>query len=77
MANRLKVTITIDEAAIKDIDRLSKRQGESRSRLIEEAIGFWRQNLMERELVEGYKAMYHENAEIAEDHLAAGVEVLK
>jgi len=43
MGNKQKVTITLDEAVIKEIDRFSKSQGESRSRLIEKAIAAWKE----------------------------------
>jgi metal-responsive CopG/Arc/MetJ family transcriptional regulator len=77
MGNKQKVTITIDEAILKEIDKLSKSQGESRSRLIEGAIQLWREKELEKELIDGYLAMAKENAEMAENHLDAGVEVLK
>ena len=43
MSNRQKVTITIDESILKDIDRLSEKEGKNRSRLIEKAVKVWRQ----------------------------------
>jgi hypothetical protein len=45
--------------------------------LIEGAIKVWRQELLEKELIEGYLAMSKEDRETAEAHLVAGVEVLK
>jgi len=38
MGNKQKVTIIVDATILKEIDKLSKSQGESRSRLIEDAI---------------------------------------
>ena len=77
MGNKQKVTITVDEAILKEIDKLSKSHGESRSRLIEDAIQFWREKELEKELIDGYQAMAKEDAELAENHLEAGREVLK
>jgi metal-responsive CopG/Arc/MetJ family transcriptional regulator len=77
MRNKQKITITIDESIIKDIDRLSEREGESRSRLIEKAVKVWRERELEKELIKGYVAMTEEDLETAEANLEAGVEALK
>jgi len=77
MGNRQKVTITIDEAILKDIDRLSEKEGKNRSQLIEKAVKAWRQEQLEKELIEGYAAMAKEDSETAEAILEAGVEALK
>jgi len=77
MRNKQKVTITIDEAIIKDIDRLSKKEGASRSNLIEKALKVWRKKQFEKELIEGYVAMAKEDSEIAEANLEVGAESLK
>jgi metal-responsive CopG/Arc/MetJ family transcriptional regulator len=77
MGNKLKVTITIDQALVEDIDRLSKEQKESRSGMIEKAIRIWREKRLEKELTEGYLAMAKEDVETAEVNLEAGMEVLK
>jgi metal-responsive CopG/Arc/MetJ family transcriptional regulator len=77
MSNRQKVTITIDEAILKDIDRLSEKEGKNRSQLIEKAVKAWRQKRLEKELIEGYVAMAEEDLETAEANLEAGVEAFK
>jgi metal-responsive CopG/Arc/MetJ family transcriptional regulator len=77
MSHRQKVTITIDEAILKDIDRLSVKEGKNRSQLIEKAVKAWRQKRLEKELIEGYVAMAEEDLETAEANLEAGVEALK
>jgi metal-responsive CopG/Arc/MetJ family transcriptional regulator len=77
MRNKQKITITIDGSIIKDIDRLSEREGESRSQLIEKAVKVWRERELEKELIKGYVAMNEENLETAEANLEAGVEALK
>jgi len=77
MGSKLKVTITIDEDLVNEIDTLSKKHGESRSHLIEEAIKVWREKRLEKELIDGYTAMSKEDADTAEANLEAGIEVLK
>lgn len=77
MSSKLKVTITIDEDLIKEIDMLSKERTESRSHLIEEAIKLWKQKQLEKELIDGYLAMAKEDVETAEANLEAGIEVLR
>ncbi|MCJ7748906.1 MAG: ribbon-helix-helix protein, CopG family [Desulfobacterales bacterium] len=76
MGNKLKVTVTIEEAIVREIDRASKEHGESRSRVIERAIQQWKERQLEKQLIEGYLAMAKEDAQTAEANLAAGVEVL-
>jgi metal-responsive CopG/Arc/MetJ family transcriptional regulator len=77
MGNKQKVTITIDEEIVKEIDRLSREQGESRSNLIEEAIREWRQRQLKNELIKGYTVMAKEDLETAEANLEVSMEVLK
>ncbi len=77
MAYKQKITITIDGSILKEIDRFSKEQGESRSNVIEEAIREWRQKHLEDELIEGYTSMAEEDLETAEANLGAGTEEIK
>lgn len=77
MGNKQKVTITVDEAILKEIDRFSEEQGESRSNVIEEAIREWRQKHLENELIEGYTSMAEEDLETAEANFGAGTEAIK
>ena len=77
MGNKLKVTVTIEESIVGEIDRASKERGESRSRVIETAIQEWRKRELDKQLIEGYRAMAKEDMETAEANLAAGEEVMK
>ena len=54
MGNKLKVTVTIDEAIVREIDRASKEHGESRSRVIETAIQQWRERELKKQLIDGF-----------------------
>ena len=76
MGNRLKVTVTIEESIVGEIDRVSKERGESRSRVIEIAVQEWRKRELDKQLIEGYQSMAKEDMETAEANLAAAVEVL-
>ncbi len=76
MGNKLKITVTIEESIVREIDRASNERGESRSRVIEKAIQQWRERELDKQLIEGYLAMAKKDVETAEANLAAGVEVL-
>ena len=76
MGNKLKVTVTIEESIVREIDRASNERGESRSRVIEKAIQQWRERERDKQLIDGYLAMAKEDVETAEANLAAGVEAL-
>lgn len=77
MAHKQRVTITISESVVRELDKLSKEKKESRSRVIEEAITLWKQKQLEGALIKGYLAMAKEDAELAEANLEVGMEVLK
>ena len=74
---KTKITITIEEALIHELDRLSEQRNQSRSQLVEEAVKSWQRWQIEQELIEGYRAMAKEDVELAEAHFHAGVETLK
>ena len=72
-----KITVTIDEKLLEDLDRAAKSQSESRSSIVEEAIRIWKRAIMHQELIEGYRAMSDENSRVAEESLHAGYEALE
>ncbi|MBI5328384.1 MAG: ribbon-helix-helix protein, CopG family [Deltaproteobacteria bacterium] len=76
MYSKQKVTVTIDEGIVREIDRLSKEMNETRSHLVEEALKAWRRGQVEQALIDGYRAMAKEDAETAEQNLAAGKEAI-
>lgn len=76
MHSKQKVTVTIDESIVREIDRLSKERNETRSHLIEKALKAWRRKQLEQELIEGYRAMAKEDEKTAEQNLAAGKEAI-
>jgi metal-responsive CopG/Arc/MetJ family transcriptional regulator len=75
--SREKITVTIDEELLEDLDRAAKLQRESRSKVLEKAIRTWKKCLLQRELIEGYQAMSDEDLKVAEQNLHAGFEALK
>jgi metal-responsive CopG/Arc/MetJ family transcriptional regulator len=72
-----KITVTIEEELVAELDRLARTLKGSRSSLVETAIRAWKKAQMEQELMEGYRAMAKEDRNTAEESLAAGYEALK
>ena len=72
-----KITVTIDQELLEDLNRAARSQKVSRSSVLEKAIRTWRKTLLQRELIEGYRAMSGEDLKVAEQNLAAGYEALK
>ena len=74
---KAKITVTIEETLIHELDRISQQRNQSRSRIVEEAVRSWQRRWIEHELIEGYRAMAKEDGEMAEAHFQAGLEALK
>jgi metal-responsive CopG/Arc/MetJ family transcriptional regulator len=72
-----KITVTIDEELLEDLDRAAKSLRVSRSSVLEKAIRTWKKDLLRRELIEGYRTMSDEDLKVAEQNLHAGYEALK
>ncbi|MCX6376159.1 MAG: ribbon-helix-helix protein, CopG family [Armatimonadetes bacterium] len=77
MPSKLKVTVSLDAALLHDLQETGRRAGKSRSRMVEEALLFWRRSRLEQELKRGYQAMAEEDRATAELNLAVGWETLK
>jgi len=77
MGSKVKVTVSLDEALVRELGGAGRREGKPRSRLVEEAIRHWRRAQLEEELKEGYQAMAKADRTAAKRHLAAGWEVVK
>jgi predicted transcriptional regulator len=75
--HRQKITVTIEQELVKEIDRTAGILNKSRSCLVEEAIRTWRRVRLERGLREGYLAMTEEDLVMAEENLSAGYEAQK
>lgn len=77
MASKVKVTVSLDRALVRELGRANRRKRKPRSQLVEEALQLWRRRQLEQALKEGYQAMAKEDRATAERHLAAGWEVVK
>ena len=77
MPARVKVTVSLDASLASELEKVRRRSGKSRSRVVEEALRYWRRSQLEQELRDGYQAMAAEDRAVAEQHLRAGWETLK
>jgi metal-responsive CopG/Arc/MetJ family transcriptional regulator len=75
--SKAKITVTIEEELVKEIDRTARTLKENRSCLVEEAIRTWKKVKMEQALREGYLAMAEKDLATAEENLPVGYEALK
>jgi metal-responsive CopG/Arc/MetJ family transcriptional regulator len=74
--SRIKVTLTLDQNLVGQLDQFSKARKQKRSRLVEEAIRQWYQSQLEQELIAGYCAMAKEDKKMAEENLPIAREIL-
>ena len=77
MASKVKVTISLDEAIVRELGAANRGKGKSRSRVVEEALKQWRRRQLEEELKEGYQAMAKADRASARRNLAVGWEAIK
>ncbi len=77
MASKVKVTVSLDESLVKELEGISREKRTHRSRLVEEALRVWHRRLIEQQLKEGYQSMAAEDRATAERNLAVGWEILK
>ncbi len=71
MPSKVKVTISLDPALVRELSQAGRQTGKSRSRLMEEALEHWRRSRLEQELKKGYQAMTEEDLRTAKGALAA------
>ncbi len=72
-----RITVTLDEELVQELDRVAAALKQSRSNLLEVAVRTWKRVRLEQELIEGYRAMADEDLKAAENNLASGFEALK
>lgn len=77
MAQKVKLTLSLDEDLVVTLDKISRQSRKPRSRVVQEALRSWQRMELQGKLAEGYRAMADENREMAEKHLAVFREVLK
>ena len=77
MAQKVKLTVSVDQDLVETLDEMSRRTKKPRSRVVQEALRLWRRKQLHDKLAEGYLAMAEEDRETAERHLPAFREILK
>ncbi len=70
-----KVSVTINSELLMDIEAYLQMKNISRSVFFEQILLNWQQDYVRKQMIEGYKAMSKENAQIAEDFEALDNEV--
>lgn len=77
MASKVKVTVSVDEGLLRELAGASRKTGQPRSQLVEEALRLWKRRRIEQALREGYQAMAKEDGATAERRLPAGWETMR
>lgn len=77
MAHKVKVTLSLDEDLVEELEKVSRQRKKPRSRVVQEALRLWQRREVEEKLAEGYRAMAEEDREAAERHVAAFREIIK
>ena len=77
MAQKVKLTLSLDADLVDALDRVSRQSKKPRSRVVQEALRLWRRKELQEKLAEGYRTMAEEDLETAERHLPAFKETLK
>ena len=76
MATTTKVTISLPVRVLGAVDAIAKERKAPRSNVIAELIRRRIEELEDEAMIEGYKALAKENANMAEQALPASLEVL-
>jgi len=77
MANKLKVTLSLDEDLVEALEQISRQTKKPRSRVVQEALRAWRRKELQEKLALGYQEMADENLKVAEQGLSSFKETLK
>ncbi|MCF8053347.1 MAG: hypothetical protein K9L59_19095 [Desulfobacterales bacterium] len=76
MAIKRKISLTVDESVVREIERISEKNRIAKSRIAQEAFELWLKREVERRMAEGYEEMAEEELESAENALEAQREIL-
>jgi hypothetical protein len=68
---RARVTISIGEQRLDELDAFCRSQGTTRSAAVEKALDLWAHHRRNEALAAGYRDMATENIHVAEEQLAA------
>ncbi len=73
---KARITISIDEKFVADLNRIARLKNTNRSSLIEEAIRLWEQEHIEVALKYGYQNMVKEDSKAVEEYMKIAQEIL-
>jgi len=76
MRNKSKLSITIDNKILKEVEKVSNDSNFSKSQLTEEALKLWFKKNNEKLMAKGYEEMAKEDQEFSESTLAAQKETI-
>ena len=76
MRNKGKLSITIDYKLLEEMEKASRKNRFSKSRLTEEALRLWFKKNTEELMAKGYEEMTEEDRKIAELTLEAQREII-
>lgn len=76
MPIKRKISLTVDESVVREIERISEKNRIAKSRIAQEAFELWLKREVERKMAEGYEEMAEEELESAENALEAQRETL-
>lgn len=71
-----RLSITIDSDLFTKVEKISKEENITRSRIIMEALKLWEQRRIENQMRKGYLESAKEDLDLAEFDLEAGNEVM-
>lgn len=77
MAQKIKLTLSLDQDLVEKLDKMSRQKKKPRSQVVQEALRSWQRTELHEQLAKGYRAMADEDRETAERHLAAFREIFK
>ena len=73
---KTRITVTLDEKYVNDLDRIARIKKINRSALVEEAILLWEKENINRALMYGYQCMVKEDSRAVEDYIKIAREIL-
>jgi metal-responsive CopG/Arc/MetJ family transcriptional regulator len=76
MACKERITISVDDSLLSELDRTAAERHASRSALFAEALRTWQRVRLQQALARGYQEMAEEDRETAEANLRSSVETL-
>jgi vancomycin resistance protein YoaR len=76
MIKKRKISVTVDETVIREIEKVSEKTRIPKSHIAQKAFELWLKQETERKMAEGYETMAEEDMDMAEKAVAAQREIL-